>query len=76
MRITLLLGLALAALIALRSPARADGDVGVIVTGEGSMQPQLAAQLADWLSRHGQEVRPVKAFGRISRNLSDLLSRK
>ena len=58
MRLTLLLGLALAALIALRSPARADGDVGVIVTGEGSMQPQLAAQLADWLSRHGHTLVP------------------
>jgi hypothetical protein len=58
MRLTLVLGLALAALIAHRSPARADGDVGVIVTGEGSMQPQLAAQLADWLSRHGHTLVP------------------
>jgi hypothetical protein len=58
MRLTIVLGLALAALTALRSPARADGDVGVIVTGEGSMQPQLAAQIADWLSRHGHTLVP------------------
>jgi hypothetical protein len=57
-RTALLLGLAVVA--ALRAPARADTtrDVGVIVTGEGSMQPQLAAQIADWLSRHGHRLVP------------------
>jgi hypothetical protein len=53
---TALLGLAVVAV--LHAPARADGDVGVIVTGEGSMQPQLAAQIADWLSRHGHRLVP------------------
>ncbi len=50
--------LALAMLGALGAPARAAGDVGVIVTGEGSIQPQLVAQLEDWLSRHGHAVVP------------------
>ncbi|HEX2686681.1 MAG TPA: PEGA domain-containing protein [Kofleriaceae bacterium] len=63
MRIALTFGL----LVALSSSARADGDagdagdvgdVGVIVTGEGSMQPQLAAQLEGWLSQHGHKLVP------------------
>lgn len=61
MRTTLAFGLALAVLIALRSPARADGavgDVGVVVTGEASMQPQLTAQIGEWLSRHGHTLVP------------------
>lgn len=58
MRLSVAFGLALSVLIALGSPARADGDVGVIVTGEGSVQPQLAAQIADWLSRHGHTLVP------------------
>ena len=32
--------------------ARADG-VGVVVTGDASIQPQLAAQMEDWLRQHG-----------------------
>src|ERR1051325_10732280 len=48
----------LALLIALGSPALADGDVGVIVTGEGSMQPQLAAEIEGWLSQHGHTLVP------------------
>jgi hypothetical protein len=48
----------LALLVALGSSARADGDVGVIVTGEGSMQPQLAAQIEGWLSQHGHTLVP------------------
>lgn len=48
----------LALLIALGSPARAEGGVGVIVTGEGSMQPQLAAQIEGWLSQHGHTLVP------------------
>jgi hypothetical protein len=56
MRTPLTLALLIAALCAFSSPARAGGDVGVVVTGEGSVQPQLAAQIADWLSRHGHTV--------------------
>jgi hypothetical protein len=54
---TALLGLAVVA--ALCAPARADGDIGVIVTGESSMQPQLAAQITDWLRRHGHRLVPA-----------------
>src|SRR5689334_11631390 len=63
MRTALPLGL-IALLVALSSSAHADGDaasagdVGVIVTGEGSMQPQLAAQLEGWLSQHGHKLVP------------------
>jgi hypothetical protein len=48
--------LTLALLVALGSSARAETDVGVIVTGEGSMQPQLAAQIEGWLSQHGHTL--------------------
>src|SRR5262245_7084070 len=62
MRLGIALAIALAVglttLGALASPARADGDVGVIVTGEGSMQPQLAEQIAEWLSHHGHTLVP------------------
>src|SRR5947199_358088 len=62
MRIAIALAIALTtglpSLGALGSPARAEGDVGVIVTGEGSMQPQLAAQISDWLSHHGHTLVP------------------
>ncbi len=50
--------LTLAVLLALASTARAGGDVGVIVTGEGSMQPHLAAHLEGWLSQHGHTLVP------------------
>jgi PEGA domain len=56
LRITFLLASVIALSAAFASPARAGGDVGVIVTGEGSIQPQLAAQISDWLSRHGHTV--------------------
>jgi PEGA domain-containing protein len=36
--------------------AHAGGDVGVVVTGEATMQPQLAAQLEGWLAKHGHTV--------------------
>lgn len=55
MRTPVMLALLIAATCAFGSQARA-GDVGVIVTGDGSMQPQLAAQITDWLSRHGHTV--------------------
>lgn len=46
------------ALLAFTVPARAGNDVGVIVTGEGAMQPQLAAQIESWLSQHGHTLVP------------------
>jgi PEGA domain len=52
------IALPLALLLALSSPARAGSDVGVIVTGEASMQPQLAAQIESWLSQHGHTLVP------------------
>jgi len=45
--------LAIAVMLALAAPARAGRNVGVVVTGESWMQPQLAAQIATWLSQHG-----------------------
>jgi len=36
--------------------AHAGGDIGVVVTGEGTMQPQLAAQIESWLSAHGHTL--------------------
>jgi len=50
--------LSLTVLIALTASARAGGDVGVIVTGDGSLQPQLAAQIEGWLSQHGHTLIP------------------
>lgn len=52
------IAITLALLAALGSPAHADGDVGVIVTGEGSMQPQLTAQIESWLRQHGHKLVP------------------
>lgn len=47
--------LALVALAA--APARAEDDtVGVVVTGEATMQPQLVAQLETWLRTHGHDL--------------------
>jgi hypothetical protein len=46
-----------AALLALAAvPARADGGVGVVVTGEATMQPGLVAQLETWLRTHGHDL--------------------
>jgi hypothetical protein len=45
--------LAIAVVLALAAPARAGRNVGVVVIGESWMQPQLAAQITTWLSRHG-----------------------
>jgi len=45
------IALCFAILVALGSTARAGDDVGVVVDGDS--QPQLTAQLADWLTRHG-----------------------
>jgi PEGA domain len=36
--------------------ARADGDVGVVVTGDPTMQPQLLAMVEGWLRSHGHQL--------------------
>jgi hypothetical protein len=38
------------------TPALAGGDVGIVVIGEATMQPQLASQLEGWLKQHGHQV--------------------
>src|SRR5215470_13461714 len=45
--------LAIAVVLAVTAPARAERNVGVVVTGETWMQSQLAAQITSWLSQHG-----------------------
>lgn len=48
--------LAVAMLALAAAPARGDDSVGVVVTGEAMMQPQLTAQLETWLRMHGHEL--------------------
>lgn len=48
--------LCLTALVVLVAASTARADVGVVVTGEATLQPQLAAQLEDWLGRRGHTV--------------------
>lgn len=48
--------LSLAIVAALGTPARAGDAVGIIPDGDGALQPQLQAQIADWLSKHGHGV--------------------
>jgi hypothetical protein len=50
------IALTLAILVALGSTARAEDTVGVVPDGDGALQPQLQAQIADWLTRHGHTV--------------------
>lgn len=38
--------------------AHADSSVGVVVTGDATIQPQLAAQLEDWLRQRGNTLVP------------------
>ena len=45
---------ALLAVLALASTARA--DVGVVVTGEATLQPQLLSHLETWLRHHGHTI--------------------
>lgn len=45
-----------AVVIALAGTARAGGDVGVVVTGEPTMQPQVKALIEGWLSSHGHRL--------------------
>jgi hypothetical protein len=47
----------LLALVLWTVPAHADG-VGVVVTGDATIQPQLAAQLEDWLRQRGHLLVP------------------
>lgn len=54
MRASLVLA-AIVALGAAASSARADG-VGVVVTGDATIQPQLAAQIEDWLRQRGHQL--------------------
>jgi hypothetical protein len=47
-------------LLSLAAPVRAgNNDVGVVVVGEATMQPQLAAQLEGWLRQHGHQLVPA-----------------
>lgn len=46
----------LGVLLALASPAHAGSDIGVVVTGESWMQPQLVAQIETWLGQHGHSL--------------------
>jgi len=55
MRSLLVLMLSIAGL---SSPAHAGGSVGVVVTGDATIQPQLAAQLEDWLRQRGHLLVP------------------
>lgn len=46
--------------LSLATPSRAgNNDVGVVVVGEATMQPQLAAQLEGWLRQHGHQLVPA-----------------
>jgi hypothetical protein len=40
-------------LVSATAPALAAGETGVVVVGEATMQPQVAAQLEAWLRNHG-----------------------
>jgi hypothetical protein len=57
LRLTSLMILGFAALAAQAPPAEA-GPVGVVVTGESTLQPPLVAQIEGWLRGHGYEVAP------------------
>lgn len=49
--------LILSALLALwTSPARAGSDVGVVVAGDTTMQPQMLALVEGWLRTHGHQL--------------------
>jgi hypothetical protein len=61
----------LAILLALGSSAQAGSDVGVVVTGEGSMQPQLAAQIENWLAQHGHTLVPTPLPPEVIPTLGD-----
>jgi hypothetical protein len=58
MRIAFTLGLILT-LAGLAPAARAGNEIGVVVTGESWMQPQLVAQIETWLGQHGHSQVPL-----------------
>jgi len=66
--------LALCAVLALASPARAGSDVGVVVTGETWMQTQVVAQLEGWLIQHGHTLLPSPLPPDAIKALDDCLS--
>ncbi len=47
------------------SPAQAGGEVGVVVTGDTTMQPQMQALVEGWLRTHGHQLvaSPLPADG-------------
>ncbi|HTR54237.1 MAG TPA: hypothetical protein VMJ10_26275 [Kofleriaceae bacterium] len=47
--------MAIAIVLGATATARA-GDIGVVVTGEATLQPQLAASLESWLRQHGHKL--------------------
>jgi len=47
--------LAIAIVLGAAATARAN-DIGVVVTGEATLQPQLAASLESWLRQHGHKL--------------------
>lgn len=55
MRIASLTALVVGVWLALAAPARAS-EIGIVVTGDSWMQPQLAAQIASWLTQHGHTL--------------------
>jgi hypothetical protein len=55
-QVTMRAAITLAFMIGSTLPAFADGDVGVVVAGEGAMLPQTLAQLESWLSERGYVV--------------------
>lgn len=57
----ILTGLAVSAVsVSSATTAHAGNDIGVIVTGESWIQPQLAAQIESWLTQHGHTLVPAQ----------------
>jgi len=65
------IAITMAVLIAFGTSAHAGNDVGVIVTGDGSLQPQLAAQIEGWLSQHGHTLVPTPLPAEVIPALND-----
>ncbi len=49
---------AVLACVVVFAAATAHADIGVVVTGEATLQPQLASQLEGWLKERGHVVQP------------------
>ncbi|HSK02995.1 MAG TPA: PEGA domain-containing protein [Kofleriaceae bacterium] len=69
-RVLSLVVFGLAALAAHASPAAAE-TVGVIVTGEATLQPPLVKHLEGWLRSHGHEVPPFSLDPSATSRLAD-----